>query len=294
MELKNILTFLRTAELKSFSNAAKELGYSQSTVTVHIKQLEEELGFKLFDRIGKKISLTPFGVEFIHYANEFMRLSSEVQSLGRTGTSHVGTLRLGIIESLFVWKSTHILPALNSKFPNVNIEIKSNTGATLYKMLRQNELDIIYVLDDILYQKDCVRAFKCPENCHFVTWPENKLLRKKTIPLSSIIKEPLILAERDAVYRRALDSEAAKHSVEIIPTIEIDNIEVILRLLKKRMGISFLPDYSTKESLEKGELAVLDVDFEGVNIWSQVLYHKNKFVTPYMEMFIELIKNTPI
>ena len=102
MELKNINTFVRVAELNSFTKAANELGYSQSTVTIQIKQLENELNFLLFDRIGKNVSLTPRGEDFLMYANEFLRLEAQALSLKGGADAVSGTLRLGVLESLFV------------------------------------------------------------------------------------------------------------------------------------------------------------------------------------------------
>ena len=292
MELKNINTFLRVAELSSFTKAAAELGYSQSTVTIQIQQLENELGFMLFDRIGRSVSLTPKGEEFIAYANEFLRLEARTLALRETAGSVSGTLRLGVLESLFVWKIADLLPQYHSKYPGVTIEIKSATGAALYRMLRQNELDIIYLLDNVVYHKDCVRACTSPVSLKFVASPKNELCRRKNIPLAEIAKEPLILTERDAIYRRELDNEAARNGIELVPFLEIDNLEVVLRLLKKQMGISFIPDYVLHESVESGELAVLDVDYHIINLWSQLVYHKNKFLTPQMLAFIRMVQES--
>ncbi len=292
MELKNINTFLRVAELSSFTKAAAELGYSQSTVTIQIQQLENELGFMLFDRIGRSVSLTPKGEEFIAYANEFLRLEARTLALRETAGSVSGTLRLGVLESLFVWKIADLLPQYHSKYPGVTIEIKSATGAALYRMLRQNELDIIYLLDNVVYHKDCVRACTSPVSLKFVASPKNELCRRKNIPLAEIAKEPLILTERDAIYRRELDNEAARNGIELVPFLEIDNLEVVLRLLKKQMGISFIPDYVLHESVEAGELAVLDVDYHIINLWSQLVYHKNKFLTPQMLAFIRMVRES--
>ena len=70
MEVRNLVTFLKVTELKSFSRAAEALDYSQSAVTVQIQQLERELGVQLFDRIGKTVSITQYGKDFVSYARD--------------------------------------------------------------------------------------------------------------------------------------------------------------------------------------------------------------------------------
>ena len=70
MELRNVKTFLKAAELDNFAKVAQELGYAPSTVSTQIQQLEEELGFPLFNRINRKVNLTTKGQEFLPYAEE--------------------------------------------------------------------------------------------------------------------------------------------------------------------------------------------------------------------------------
>ena len=72
MELRQLQTFTQIAQMQSFSRTAEMLGYSQSAVTVQIRQLENELGKRLFDRTGKKVVLTPQGEEFLEHANRIL------------------------------------------------------------------------------------------------------------------------------------------------------------------------------------------------------------------------------
>lgn len=77
MELKNLITFIHVAELGSFTKAARQLGYSQSTISFQIKQLEEEIGCLLFERINHTISLTERGRDLVSYAHQVRTLTDE-------------------------------------------------------------------------------------------------------------------------------------------------------------------------------------------------------------------------
>lgn len=100
MELREINAFLQVAQFKSFSKAARHLGYSQAAITIQIKQLEQELDVHLFDRIGKQISLTRDGELFFKHANTIMQeLAQARETLSRDRKLH-GTLRIGTIESI--------------------------------------------------------------------------------------------------------------------------------------------------------------------------------------------------
>ena len=87
MEVRNLITFLKIIETGSFSKAAEQLTYSQSTVTVQIQQLEEEIGVQLFDRIGKKIYVTEKGHELEAYAQQIIALTQQAAGAGAAGNT---------------------------------------------------------------------------------------------------------------------------------------------------------------------------------------------------------------
>lgn len=100
MELRNIKSFIKVAEFENFSKAAEVLGYAQSTITLQIQQLEQELGVNLFDRIGKRVLLSEKGRAFLSYANDMVQLEAEAIETVSENTTPTGTLRIGTIESI--------------------------------------------------------------------------------------------------------------------------------------------------------------------------------------------------
>lgn len=160
MELRNIVTFLQAAEKENFTHAANSLGYSQSTVTVQIKQLETELGYQLFDRVGNRISLTPRGEEFRYYANQLVSISQQIKLIPMREPENLhGTLRIGILESLFFHILLPLLPDYHKRFPNITIQTKTGSSEELFSLLRHNELDVIFTLGQKSMTRDCVRAY---------------------------------------------------------------------------------------------------------------------------------------
>ena len=110
MELRTVATFLRVAELQSFSRAAEQLGYSQAAVTVQVKQLEQELGAPLFERIGRRIQLTEEGTRFIPAAMELLKAAHKAKALVHADGSPAGRLRIGTAESLLMSVLTPLMP----------------------------------------------------------------------------------------------------------------------------------------------------------------------------------------
>lgn len=290
MELRNIIAFLRVAESESFTRAAEQLGYVQSTVSIRIQQLEQEVGVPLFDRIGKRVTLTTNGQRFFEYANRIVEISEQAKLLGKRPDEISGGLRIGILESLIVWVLSDCIPSFHERFPKVSIKTKTASGNSLLKMLKRNELDVVFLLDRKVAERNCTRIFAAKENLVFVTRHDNPLAGRESIDLLDIVRRPLILTEGDSSYRLALEKIAAEQDAYISPLIEVDNTTAIVKLLRAGLGISFLPEYTVRDCVDRGELVLLDVKGFPLRFWNQVFYHSGKWVTPQMEAFTETIK----
>lgn len=152
MELRQLATFIRVAQFKSFSRAAESLGYSQSAVTVQIRQLEEELDTRLFDRMGKRIALTDTGERFLSHACDVMNQVNQARmSVTSTAELH-GSLHIGTIESLACLKLPTVLHLYRKFNPKVSIRITVGEPEDLIEHMERGELDMIYVLDEPLYR----------------------------------------------------------------------------------------------------------------------------------------------
>ncbi len=290
MELRNLYTFLRASELESFTKVADELGYAQSTITMQIKQLEQELGQPLFDRIGKRMTLTCVGQQLIGYANEMLQLEKKIKTIGKSADEVTGNLRIGVLESLFSSYFKRILPLYHARYPKVTVEIKTASTSTLLQMLHQNMLDIIYVLDNKIIEKDCNCIYSKVEHVVFVTAPDNPIASRRNVPLAEILREPLIMIEKVGLYRKALEREAAAQNLLVDAYMQIDNTSIITDLIRKGMGVSFLPVYVVYESVRHGSLAIIDTDMKPVQFWRQLFYHKNRWLSPQMAGLIALIR----
>ena len=123
MELREIAAFLQVAQLKSFSKAARALGYSQAAVTIQIKQLEQELGIHLFDRIGKQTILTHQGMVFYDHAAAVMREISCARAAVTESQELTGALTIGTIESICASIFPDLMEAFHKAHPKVKVSM---------------------------------------------------------------------------------------------------------------------------------------------------------------------------
>lgn len=290
MEIRNLITFVHVAELNSFTKAAKILDYSQSTVSFQIKQLETELGCLLFERINHTITLTEKGRELLEFAKQIRYLTDEFNQQHLLPHEVRGFLRVVTPDSLCedMIKTNYV--DFHVHHPGISLKFITADTDTMFHILDHNEADIMMTLDNHVYHRDYIIAHEEPVEMHFVTGADSSYATEKTLTLRDIADLPFILTEGRVGYRRALDEAFAKRSLEILPILEIGRTDVIIAMLEKGVGVSFLPDFVTKKKVEEGSLAYLNVSDMKTDIWKQLIYHKNKWVTKSMQTLIEYIK----
>lgn len=291
MELRNLITFIHVAELGSFTKAAEQLGYSQSTISFQIKQLEDELHCLLFERINHTVTLTERGHELVSYAHKIRELTDDFKESLTNDETCSGHIHIVAPDSVCEDMIHSRYIDFHNKYPHISMKFTTADTADMFDMLDHNEADAIITLDSHSYRKDYIIAKEELLSMHFVTSPKSKFAGKRNLKMKDIINEPFILTEHGQGYRRVFDKELAKKSLDIVPVLEIGRTDIITNLLTKSDMISYLPDFVTKQSIESGELCYLDVRDMDFEIWKQLIYHKNKWMSKTLKTVIEYIKS---
>lgn len=288
MELRQIQTFLTLAQTQSFSGAARLLGYSQSAVTVQIRQLEAELGIRLFDRMGKGVSLTPKGAQFSEYAANIMREINRSKAICTDDGELHNPLHIGVLESLCCYKLPPILRDFRQNHPRVPLRITTASPRELIAMMEANQLDLIYILDRPRHNPEWNKVLEVEESIVFVAPAGYLPVRKEVFCLEELMGYPFYLTEQNENYRKELDDFLESKGMSITPFLEASSTEFIMRVLRENGGISYLPYFAVEKAVAEGSLSLLPVsDFKRV-LYRQIFYHKHKWESPEMEHFIRL------
>lgn len=292
MEYRTIVSFMKIAEYKNFTKAAIALGYSQSTVTVQIQQLEDELGIKLFDRIGKQVELTDRGYQFLEYAKQIIKVWEEASGISKKENIRNGTLRLGTVESLLSSKFSAIYSKFSKQYPYIEFVIKLSDSFGLAEMLNKNEIDFLYITNNRFQEKNWIKVYEKKERLLLIVSPKHPFAKLPNgIYIQNLEREKMILTEKNQGYRQTLENECAKQNIYLHTTLEIPNTDVIIQLVKENHGISYLPEYAVKHSLKEHELVAVPVIDCDIEVWSQLFYHRNKWLSQPMVDFIKEVEN---
>lgn len=236
MELRNIKSFIKVAEFENFSKAAEVLGYAQSTITLQIQQLEQELGVNLFDRIGKRVLLSEKGRAFLSYANDMVQLEAEAIETVSENTTPTGTLRIGTTESIASSFLPLLLEEYLKKCPQVHLDIVIGVTLELYDQLEKGNLDIVFLADRPAYHPTLKTVFSRPVAVPFIVSAEHPLANQKNVPPERLTEETILLTEKNNNYRQIFDELAIQHGVSFHHTQEISSLAIILHFLQKKNG----------------------------------------------------------
>lgn len=283
MDIKNLITFIHVAELNSFTKAAAKLGYSQSTVSFQIRQLETELDAQLFERINHTIALTEKGREVLKYAHQISKLTQELEKNMQEENTVKGHVRLAMADSLCDSLLREKFLDFRNRHPGITLKIIAAGTEEMFRLINHNEVDAILTLDNHIYNAEYVIVREEMAGMHFVADRRNPLCCCKNISVQELVRQPFILTEKGMSYRRLMDEKLAEMSLEIQPVLEIGGTSRICSLVEQGVGISFLPDYVTSREVTAGRMGYLDVSNFEIRVWKQLLYHRDKWVSPQME-----------
>lgn len=289
MEIKNLKTFLTVAELKSFTKAAETLGYTQSTVSFQINQLEQELNCQLFDRIGHNIYLTSRGQLLLNHA---LSINNSVEYLledFKQDENPTGQIHMYSSDSICEKMMLLNYAEFYKTYPHINLIFSTGATKDMLEILDRNEADVIFTLDNHIYRQNFIIARESPVKLFFVASKEFPLAYKKDIDIKELIQYPLILTEKGMSYRKVLDDELSKQSIEVTPVLETGRTDIIINSLKSGVNASFLPEFAIKESIEAGTLVKLDVKDFDLTIWKQLIYRKDKWISLTLKSFIDFV-----
>ena len=290
MELKYLNTFQTIVGEGSFSKAAEKLSYTQSTITFQIGQLEQALGAKLFEKLGRRMVLTKAGEQLLPYVRDVLGAVEKLQYFACDLDQCQGELRVGVAESLLCYQMPEMLGEFYSRAPKARLFLQSMNCYDIRDALLKGDLDLGLFYDWVggfgaqlttmplgSYPQVLVASPAIGARFGDFTTPD------QTIPL------PLILNERNSVFRKIFEEYLRQRSIRLDHTIELWSIPTIKKLVQHDMGVSYLPRFTVEEELAQGSLVALAEEVPDRSITAVCGYHKNKWVSPLMTLFMELL-----
>ena len=291
MNLNQLTYFKAVSETGSISRAAEELLITQPAVSKQIKALEDELGEKLFDRIGKKVFLTRAGQMLYTHVDRILRSVDEAKTAVRDISAECsGELIIGVSDHISIHRLPDVLKSYITAFPKVDLKLRCHRSETILEMVGKNLVDLgVITLPKSAQNMVLIKIWKDPMSLVFVKG--HPLESIPTVKLKDAVNYGMILNEPDTETRRAIDDAFALMKLTPNVTMEVAYIETIKGLVKTGLGISILPDKAVESEVKSGELGKARIVDADLSRDLGVVYLKDKFLSRPATEFLKILGN---
>lgn len=289
MELRQLKYFVKSAEYLNFSVAAKHLYITQSTLSQQIKQLEYELGFELFLRNSRHISLTEAGEEFLPFARKTIQDAEDgVQRLYDLQHVKTGTLKIGVTYSLSTVLTEGVICFLK-EFPGIKLEIIYKTVDELLELLRERKVDFVLSYKPLCEALDIDSMPLFENTLALVVSKEHPLAARKEIRLRELLDKPLLLPSKGLQARTMLDLLTEKEGVELHSSLELNETNILLQMVATGHYATIL---STSAVFGKTRFKAIPLNEPGNIMEASLLRLKDSYQKNAAKEFIDILVET--
>ena len=255
MEIRQLRAFVAIAESGTFTAGALRVHVTQAAISMQIRQLETEIGAKVFVRAPRHVILTEAGEQLLRRARHILREhDAALDEIAELAGAERGRLRIGSASAMVLSEQLPaILKELRKQHPAAEISVISGTSEVLVDQILGGEVDVAFVSLPV-----DVRGIKTErlsqDQLVAIASPRHKLAKQRTISAYTLAGERLILGERGGNTRRLIDQFFAQAGATLHVAMELSRQQAIKRMVEEDMGVGIVPLQSVKEEVDKGRL----------------------------------------
>ncbi len=289
MEIRQLRAFVAIAESGTFTAGALRVHVTQAAISMQIRQLETEIGAKVFVRAPRHVILTEAGEQLLRRARHILREhDAALDEIAELAGAERGRLRIGSASAMVLTEQLpSILKELRKQHPAADIAVTSGTSEVLVDQILAGEVDIAFVSLPV-----DMRGIKTErlsqDQLVAIASPRHKLAKQRTISAYTLAGERLILGERGGNTRRLIDQFFAQAGVTLRVAMELSRQQAIKRMVEEDMGVGIVPLQSVKEEVDKGRLIRWWIEGAQINWELGIAQLSNGYDSPIMQKFVAL------
>ncbi|HEV3156351.1 MAG TPA: LysR family transcriptional regulator [Candidatus Baltobacteraceae bacterium] len=290
MELRNLSSFLAVAKVLSFTRAAQELNYSQSTVTAQIQNLEREIGSPLFERLGKRVTLTDSGRRLIRYAEKMIGLEREALTVVSGDSEPAGAISIGACE----WLCGDLLPrtirTLRTRYPLVALSIRAGACIDLRNAVSDGVLDVALLVEPKVRLPEITVDVLESESLVILAPPDHRLASRRRIRPTELGAESWLVMRTGCSTLDLLFKAIIAAGGSPGPVIEFGSFEAIKRCVAAGVGLTLAMHSVVRSEIEAGSLTELSCAVPPTRMYVQMVRHRDKWLSPALASFFDAVR----
>ena len=290
MDVRNLEVFLSVARHLNFTRAAEEVNLTQPSVSVRIRQLEDEIGLRLFEQLGKKVALTEAGLLLIPHARRVMAAIEDARECIRDlqGLQR-GSLRMGASTTPGMYLIPKAIASFKSNHPNIEIHLRIKDTQQVEAGVLNNEFDFGFVGGHLVGHEVAALPWLVDQLVLIVP-PGNDLVRQKSVKLQDLQTQKFIFREVGSATRAAIVNHLQNSGVTVEPIMEMENPESVKKAVQSGLGIAFISRFAVETELKAKSLIAVRVSDLAIRRELKIVYRKDKHLSRAAQTFIDLAR----
>jgi len=290
INFRQLEVFRAVAETKSFTHASHALFISQSTVSQHVRELEDSLNVQLFNRNRRNVSLTPAGENLLEYGRNIFRMLEEAETAAKTVRDpYCGKLSFGCASTTLLYHLPEILMDYTTKYPNVELNITGGTIQDVAMQMWSGALDLALVVPP-LSSPALEKIVLFEESFVGVISASHALAKKGNLRVADLTNERFILHRQGQNTRKLVDRYLFKERITPRVAIELAETEAIKAMVVRGLGVSILPESAFLNSGARQGLRVFPIPRKELRRSLAVVYPRPRLLRPTALALIELLQ----
>jgi DNA-binding transcriptional LysR family regulator len=290
LNLRHLEAFAAVARLRSFTKAAHALHVSQPAFTVQIKQLEEELGVRLLDRNTRSVSLTQIGQELAPVVERLLReIEGIVASTRALSSKSIGSVTIAALPSVSATLLPTVVANFRRQYPGIRFRLRDAVGKRVVDLVISDAADFgvgCVETGDVDIQFDPLFT----DSISAIVPATNRLRHKKSIELSELASESLILTDHESTVRHIVDHAFALLGKPVMPVQEVTYMATAIGMVKAGLGVAILPS-SALELDELRSLKAIPINSNQLKRRVGVIQKRHRSLSPAAAAFLGSLRD---
>jgi len=291
MDIHQLKSFKTIVEKGNFQDAAHALNYSLSAISYQMQQLENEIKFPLFEKIGRRMVPTEQSLKLIPHIKKIEDEIEQIKLLNADNRKIEGSLTVSVCDSLLTYIIQPVLKEFIAQAPDVSLKLKVKNCYDIQKEIVNNEIDLgihyqVYGYDEQIKTTD-IEEF----SIGVMVSPTFPKLDRNFDTRDQIKKYSFINNDANGIYQSYFKEYLKEKNIQLAgQTLELWSIEAIKKSVMSNLGIACLPHFVVAEELKKGEVHEVAIKDFNRKVTMITAHHNNKWISPAMNLFLKLLK----
>jgi len=292
MEIRQLITFKRVAELKSYTRAAESLALTQPSVSHQLKLLQEEMGQKLFELNGRRVSLTLAGETFLPFVDRVLStVDDSRRALENIQSGERGSLTVAAIGSSTVYVLPELLFKFQATYPNIKVHLRTAGGDEIRELVNNNQVDLGIVGSHVPTSEFSILPLFRDKIGPFVH-AGHPLAHRKRVTFAELAKEPLIQLGTWRSWQNYVLSIFRQVGATPQIRLQLDSIDGVKRMVERGLGFTIIPHTAAREEMAEGKLIALSpIDIPPLIRQVLMIRRKQKIFSKAQQKFIDFLQS---